>query len=445
MARLRLRRLAGASACPGFPHDPAEISADTTAEASRPPGTLPDAARPVHLKWIHGASRAPRIGRSLSDPQNAPQMQEGKGTAMTISTPSEAERRDALADRLFEATVGAFDLEVIYIGDRLGLYRALANDGPATSAELADRAGIAERYAREWLEHQAVGGILDVDDAGRPADARRYSLPAGHAEVLVDPDSLSTMTPMARFVVAGAQLMPMLLEAFRTGGGVPLDASTDMVEAQEAVNRPAFAALLAADWIPALADVEARMRREPTRVADVACGAGWSTIAIARGYPLARVDGIDLDPGSIEKARRNLATAPELGNRVTFAARDAADPELAGRYDLVTIIEALHDMSRPVEVLRACRSLLGPDGAVLVVDEKVADTFVAPGDPTERLMYSYSVLFCLANGLADRPSAATGTVMRSETLRRYGNEAGFRSVSILPVEHDTFRFYRLDP
>ena len=364
---------------------------------------------------------------------------------MTISSPSEVQRRDALADRLYQATIGAFDLEAIYIGDRLGLYRALAEGGPATSVELADRAGIAERYAREWLEHQAVGAILDVDDAGRPPDARRYSLPAGHTEVLVDPDSFSTMTPMARFVVAGAQLMPQLLEAYRTGGGVASDASEDAFEAQDAVNRPAFAALLATEWIPALADVDARMRSEPTKVADVACGTGRSTMAIARGYPLARVDGLDLDPGSIERANRSLAAAPELRDRVTFAARDAADPALSGRYDLVTIIEALHDMSRPIEVLRACRGLLGPGGAVLVVDEKVAESFVAPGDSTERLMYSYSVLFCLANGLAETPSAGTGTVMRPETVGRYAREAGFESVTIVPVEHDTFRFYRLDP
>ena len=350
---------------------------------------------------------------------------------MTISSPSEVQRRDALADRLYQATIGAFDLAAIYIGDRLGLYRALAEGGPATSVELADRAGIAERYAREWLEHQAVGAILDVDDAGRPPDARRYSLPAGHAEVLVDLDSFSTMTPMARFVVAGAQLMPQLLEAYRTGGGVASDASEDAFEAQDAVNRPAFAALLATEWIPALADV--------------ACGTGRSTMAIARGYPLARVYGLDLDPGSIERANRSLAAAPELRDRVTFAARDAADPALSGRYDLVTIIEALHDMSRPIEVLRACRGLLGPGGAVLVVDEKVAESFVAPGDSTERLMYSYSVLFCLANGLAETPSAGTGTVMRPETVGRYAREAGFESVTIVPVEHDTFRFYRLDP
>ncbi len=114
-------------------------------------------------------------------------------------------------------------------------------------------------------------------------------------------------------------------------------------------------------------------------------------------------------------------------------------------YDLVTIFEAVHDMSRPVEVLAAARALLAPGGTVLVADERVAEAFTAPGDEVERLMYGFSVLYCLVNSRVDRPSAATGTVMRPDTLRRYASEAGFTSVTVLPIEHDTFRFYRLDP
>jgi SAM-dependent methyltransferase len=366
---------------------------------------------------------------------------------MTASLPAatDVERRDALAGRLFEATIGAFDLLAVYLGDRLGLYRALV-DGPATSTELAQRAGVDERYAREWLEHQAIGGMLDVDDATTEPLDRRYRLPGGHVEVLVDPGSLATMTPMARMLVAAGATMPALLDAFRAGGGVAWDAyGPDLVEAQAAVNRPVFEQLLPGDWIPAMSDIDARLRGGG-RVVDVACGGGWSTIAVARAYPDARVAGIDLDTGSIDLARRNLAsTAPELADRVTFEARDAADPGLEGGYDLALILEAVHDMSRPVDVLRAVRTLLAPGGAVLVADERVADEFTAPGDEIERLMYGYSILFCLANGLADRPSVGTGTVMRLETLRRYATEAGFSRVTVLPVEHDTLRLYRLDP
>lgn len=130
---------------------------------------------------------------------------------------------------------------------------------------------------------------------------------------------------------------------------------------------------------------------------------------------------------------------------MTMAGRDAGDPALTGRYDLVTIFESLHDMSRPVEVLAKARGLLAPGGSVLVMDERVAEEFAAPGDAIERLMYGFSVLCCLPVGLADRPSAATGTVMRPATLRRYAEEAGLARVEILPIEHEMFRFYRLCP
>jgi 2-polyprenyl-3-methyl-5-hydroxy-6-metoxy-1,4-benzoquinol methylase len=365
---------------------------------------------------------------------------------MTVTAPDAATRRDALAERLFGAALGAFDLLTIALGDRLGLYRSLATDGPATPAELAKRTGIAPRYAREWLEGQAVGGLLEVDDVTAGPEDRRYRLPDGYGDVLVDPDNLATMTPMAEFIVAAGDSMADLADAYRTGGGVPWAAYPEVPEAEARFNRPAFANLLTSEWTPALADIHVRLRTSGGRIADIACGKGWSTIALARGYPLATVDGLDLDEGSIEDATRRLASdAPDVADRVTFQVRDAADPNFAGRYDLAMIFEAFHDMARPVEVLRAVRGLLAPGGALLVVDERVNDTFVAPGDEVERMMYAYSVLFCLPNTLAEPGSAGTGTVLRSAALRRLAEEAGFGGVTILPIDHPTFRFYRLDP
>jgi 2-polyprenyl-3-methyl-5-hydroxy-6-metoxy-1,4-benzoquinol methylase len=368
---------------------------------------------------------------------------------MTIAAPisdSDAAHRDALAGRLFEATLGAFDLLAIHLGDRLGLYGALRNAGPLTPPELGRRAGIAPRYAREWLEQQAVAGILDVDDAAAAADDRRYRLPAGHAEVLANPTSLAAMTPMAQFVVAGGKSMDDLVAAYRSGGGVPWDAYQEVVTAQDRVNRPAFAQLLVRDWLPALGDVHERLLAAGGRIADVACGTGWSSIALARGYPKASVDGLDLDGGSIAIAQARLAgEASDVAERVTFAARDAGDPALAGRYDLAVIVEAVHDMSDPVSVLRAVRGLLAPGATLIVADEKVGEAFQAPGDDIERVMYGYSVLFCLPNSLAEPGSVGTGTVLRPARMRELAGEAGFSAVSILPIEHDTFRFYRMDP
>jgi SAM-dependent methyltransferase len=353
------------------------------------------------------------------------------------------ERRDALVERLFEAVLGFNDLYAVYIGDRLGLYGALAERGPSTPAELAEATGTHERYVREWLEHQAVGSILDVDESG---GERRYSLPAGHDEVLLDRDSPAQMAAFARMMVGIVQPLPAVLDAFRNGGGVAYALyPPDFCEGQGDMNRIGYVNQLASQWLPALPDLDERLRADPpARVADIACGVGWSSIAIARGYPNVRVDGVDSDPASIDLARE-LAATEGVGDRVRFLLADAANPGLDGPYDLVTIFEAVHDMARPVEVLRTVREVLAPGGTVLVADEKVAETFTAPGDEIERLMYGWSVLHCLPVGMAEQPSAATGTVMRSETMRGYAEEAGFSGVEVVPIEHDFWRFYRLRP
>jgi 2-polyprenyl-3-methyl-5-hydroxy-6-metoxy-1,4-benzoquinol methylase len=352
-----------------------------------------------------------------------------------VLSEADAAQRDALAERLFGMALGAYELFAVHLGNRLGLYRAF--DGEAlTPAELAAKAGIAERYAQEWLEQQAVAGFLEVD-------GDRFRLPAGHAETLTDEESLAYTTPMATYGAVFGSVLPQLEAAFRTGGGVDWEEFGDLArEAQGEVNRPVFKHLLGAEWLPAMADVHARLSSGPARIADVACGVGWSSIAMARAYPEATVDGYDLDGPSIELARANAAEAG-LEDRVQFHVRDAGDPDLAGSYQLVTAFEAIHDLSNPVGVLGSMRALAADDGAVLVVDERVAETFAAPGDELERIMYTYSILCCLPAGLADTPSAATGTVMRPDTLRRYAEEAGFSSLEILPVEHDVFRLYRL--
>jgi len=353
------------------------------------------------------------------------------------------QRRDALVSRLFEANLATYDLATIYLGDRLGFYRSLAEEGPATAAELAARTRTQERYVREWLEQQAVTGILEVDDAHAPLASRRYSLPQGHAEVLLDRDSLNYLAPLGRFTVGVLTGLPKLLHAFRDGGGVAYpDYGVDAREGQADVNRTMFVNLLGSQWLPAIPDVHNKLQADPpARVADIGCGTGWSSIALARAYPKARVDGIDLDTASIELARQN-AIAEGLTDRLSFAVRDASDPRMRGRYDLVTIFEALHDMARPVEALRAARAMLAEGGHVLIADERVHESFQAPNQP-ERLFYSWSVLFCLPTGMADQPSAGTGAVMRPDTLRAYAAEAGFREIKILPIENDFWRFYRL--
>ena len=352
---------------------------------------------------------------------------------------------DALVARLFDASIAAMDLFSVYLGDRLGYYRALADGGPATSDALATRTGTAERYAREWLEQQAVTGILAVDNPAAEAGARCYRLPDGYAAVLVDPDSLSAMSPLAQIMAGCVAPLPALLAAYRSGGGVPYeDYGADLAEGQAGISRPQFRHLLAQEWLPAMPDVHARLQHAdpPARVADVGMGLGRSSIAIAAAYPSVRVDGFDLDTASVAAARAN-AEAEGMADRVRFHVKDAGDADLAGRYDFALAVECVHDMSDPVSVLAAMRRLVGEGGPVLIVDEKVADAFTAPGDDVERWMYGFSILHCLPVGMVEQPSAATGTVMRRDTLRRYAAEAGYRSVDEVPIEHDFFRFYRL--
>jgi SAM-dependent methyltransferase len=361
-----------------------------------------------------------------------------------MATDRDTEQRDALVGRLFDAAIGTMEVLCVYLGDRLGLYQALADGGALTAAELAAATGTDARYTREWLEQQAAAGLLEVDDARAEAEARRYSLPWGYREVLLDHDSLNYVAGLVRLVVGVTQPLPTLLQAFRTGAGVPyVDYGADTREGIADMNRPMFLNLLGTAWLPAIPDVHARLQADPpARVADVGCGSGWSSIALARAYPKVQVDGLDLDEPSIALAQANAAAAG-VAERVTFAVRDAADPGLAGQYDLVTAFETIHDMAQPVAALRAMRGLVRARGAVVVADERVSETFTAPGTDVERLNYGFSVLHCLPVGLADAPSAGTGTVMRLPTLRQYATEAGFRDVEVLPIENDFWTFYRL--
>ncbi len=361
-------------------------------------------------------------------------------------TTSAASRRNSFVNRLFADALGALDLLCVYIGDRLGLYRALADRPGLSSGELASAAGVNERYAREWLEQQTVSGILDAENPEAPDEERRYRLPQEHYEALVEESSVDFMAPLAQAVVGCTPPLEVLLEAFRTGAGVPYAAyGRDASDSQARGTRPLYENLLTSEWLPAVPSLHARLQTDPpARIADVACGQGHSSLAIARGYPKVLVDGIDLHEPSIVAARELLAQSG-LDGRVAFHHRDASDPELSGRYDLVTIFEALHDMSYPVDALRTLRSMLAEAGSVFVADERTAERFSPGAGDVERLHYGFSVLHCLPVGMVGDDAAGTGTVMRPETVRRYAIEAGFAVCEVLPIEDQFWRFYLLRP
>ena len=217
-----------------------------------------------------------------------------------------------------------------------------------------------------------------------------------------------------------------------------------MTKAQGDFNRPWIVGSLGTEYLPSIPDVHARLSSDPpARVLDVACGVGWAGIALALAYPAIRVDGVDPDELAIELAMQNAAAAG-VADRVRHHARDAADHELEGGYDLAIVVESIHDMTYPVAVLSAVRELLAPGGTLIVADERTEDAFTAPAGEVERLLYTYSVLCCLPSAMDQPDSAATGTLMRRSTFERYAKEAGFQEVGVLPIEHDFLRFYRMD-
>ena len=208
-------------------------------------------------------------------------------------TTTALDRTDALAERLIGATIGALELFSIYLGAELGLYRALVEQGPLAAPDLADRAGIAPRYAEEWLEQQAVAGLLDVEGPTTAADARRYRLSPDHARVLADSDDPAHVAPFAHMLAGIGGVLPQVADAYRTGGGVPYPAYGHAFRhGQGHINRPAFTHELPTDWLAAMPDVVARLEGAPhPRVADIGCGQGWSTLAIAGAFLNAWVDG----------------------------------------------------------------------------------------------------------------------------------------------------------
>jgi 2-polyprenyl-3-methyl-5-hydroxy-6-metoxy-1,4-benzoquinol methylase len=353
---------------------------------------------------------------------------------------------EALVERLFGATIDALELFSVHLGSELGLYDALAGGDAVTPPELAERASIHARYAREWLEQQAVAGFLEVEDAERDPDERRYRLPAAHAPVLADRRDLAHVAPFGGLLAGIGEALPKVVEAYRTGGGVPYaDYGAALRRGQGAINRPAFTHDLPGTWLPSIPDLHARLQAEPpARIAELGCGQGWASLAVARAYPSVHVDGFDLDAASIEEARASAAEEG-LGERVRFEMRDAAALAGEGAYDLILVLETLHDLARPVEALAAARDALAPGGSVLVADERVADRFSVPGDVVERMMYGWSILHCLPTQLVEQPSAATGTVLRTDALRAFAEQAGLGNVDVLPIENDLFRFYRLRP
>lgn len=354
-----------------------------------------------------------------------------------------------LADRVFETGVAMMEGLSIYLGDRLGWYRELAASGPLTPAELAEATGTQPRYALEWCEQQAAAGFLTIADGGGEGgsddgrgagrEARRFALDAEGVAVFTHVSSTDFLAPFVRLASASAIQLPALEAAYRDGGGVSWQQLGDDARTGQAdMNRPWFEQVLpgALAGVPHL---HAALARPGAAIADIGCGYGWSTVALARAYPDARVVGLDVDGPSVEHARAN-AVAAGVGN--VEMVHSAGEDLEGGPYDVVFLFECLHDVPHPVEVLAAVRRSLADGGIVVVMDEATADELTAPADLVQRALYGFSVLCCLPDSLSHPGSVGTGTVIRRDALKGYAREAGFEVVESLPIED--FGFWRFD-
>ena len=352
-----------------------------------------------------------------------------------------AEAKALLGGQLLTAATGAFEIAALQIGLDLGLFTALRSS-PATPGELAERADIHPRYAQEWLEQQYASGMVDVDDVSADPQDRRFTLPEAHAQVLLDGDDPAFLGPIVPLVTSFVASRPAVADAFRSGGGVSYgDYGQGTRHGIGATNRAVFLNLLA-EWLDRSGIGERLAGVDHPAVADLGCGTGWSTIQLAKELPTASVVGVDLDPQSVEDARANVATE-SLSDRIAIRRGDAAHLD-GGPFELVTMVQMLHDSSDPVGVLAAARRALAPGGEVLLADQATADEFgAARGELVERFQYGCSVLHCLPATMAEDPVEATGNVIRQPTIRRYAADAGFTSVEEVEVTPGFFRVYVL--
>lgn len=350
---------------------------------------------------------------------------------------------EAFSDKLFEDLLGTFNAFATTIGVTLGWYDALADTHSMNSTEMATATNTDERYAREWLEQQTISGYLQVVDADAAPSARRFSISAAAAEVLTERSSVAYMAAFPTLVTSLGRSLPEIIEAYRTGEGFGWHAHGDGARCGQAeANRPMFINMLSQEYLSAVPEIDAALRAGGT-VADIGCGLGWSSIGIALAYPNAHVDGYDIDGPSVELARVHAAEAG-VADRVRFETTDASEVE-AEDYDLVLALECVHDMPDPVSVLSTMKSMAGPTGKVIVMDERVGESFTGEPDPIEQLLYGFSLICCLPDGRNAAESVATGTVMRRSTFEGYAIEAGFSRVDVLPLENDFYRFYDLIP
>lgn len=346
--------------------------------------------------------------------------------------------------RLFSTLSGAVTAAMVHLGDRLGLYEALAAaSGPLTSTELAVAAQCHERWVREWLYNQASAGLVAADSTLEPV---RFSLTPAAVAVLASPDHEAFGMGMFHRLPRTMEALETMPESFRTGLGHDYDAhGCDGAIGMERSFQPWNQAHLVADVIPLLDGVDDALRTG-IRAADVGCGAGGAVLLLAAAYPRSNFVGYDISRHALERAAERLADT-SLTNAHFVDPRDVALPTDGG-LGFVTTFDCLHDMTDPAAVMTTIRQSLGDDGTWLLVDIKAFDTYAmnAERNPMAPLMYGISVLSCLSSALSEPSGAGLGTLGLSESrAREMATEAGFSRFRRLPVEHAVNAFFEIRP
>lgn len=309
---------------------------------------------------------------------------------------------------------------MVALGDKLGLYRAMAGQGPLSSTEVAKLAGCAERYVREWLNSQAAAGYVVYHPS-----SETYELTPEQAMVLANEDSPLFLPPAWEVPASMWFDEEKTIEAFRTGRGIGWDEHNPrLYRGVAAFYRNAYQGQLVSDWLPALENGTEKLNAG-AKIADVGCGHGHSTIIMAEAFPGSRFWGFDIHPDSIEAARAN-AKKRGVGDRVTFEVADAKNYPAQG-FDLICFFDCLHDMGDPVGAARHAREALSPNGSIMLVEPYANDRVEDNLNPIGRLYYSASTTLCCAHSLAEE-GMALGAQAGEKKLTKVLKEAGFRTI-----------------
>jgi SAM-dependent methyltransferase len=330
----------------------------------------------------------------------------------------DSEKLEQFVFRAVEEVGATLNAALVVMGDKLGLYEALAATDSQTPAQLAERTAVSERYAREWLNAQAAGGYLEYD-----AGTGTYSLAPEQAVALTDETSPAYLPGFFQIALGSVIDSPRIIEAARSGEGVGWhEHNHDVFDGCERFFRPGYNAHLAAEWLPALEGVVAKLEAG-ARVADVGCGHGSSTILMAQAFPRSRFLGSDYHEGSIETGRSRAASAG-VADRVEFIATPAASEQGTG-FDLVTMFDCLHDMGDPVAAARQVHRMLAPDGTWMIVEPMAGDRVEDNLNPVGRAYYGFSTLLCTPASLSQEVGLALGAQAGEANIAEVVAAAGF--------------------